>query len=76
MELVFGMEGREIGGPLLAGAVGVVDCVERGGDEGGGFGLPAEDEFEGGPEVEGLGGADLGWPAVGGGEGAARKRGR
>lgn len=65
------MEGGEVWGPPLPGAVGVIEGCERGGDEGGRGGFPAEDGFDGCPEVEGLGGADLGWAAGGGREGAS-----
>jgi hypothetical protein len=65
------MEGGEVWGPALAGAVGVVDCSEGSGDIRGCCGLPAEDGFEGSPDVEWLSSAELGGAAVGRGEGAS-----
>lgn len=73
MELVFWMEGGEIGWPLLTRAVRIVDYIEGSGNEWGRLRFPAKDRFDGGPDVEWLSGANLGGAVCGGGEGASRE---
>ena len=74
VKLVFWVEGGEVGGPALSGPVGVADCSEGGGNVRKWCGLPAENGFDGSPDVEAFRSTELGRTAVGGGEGASGAR--
>jgi hypothetical protein len=67
---MFRMKGGEVGGPAFTGAVGVVDCIEGGGDIRKWCGLPTEYRLDGCPDAEAFRSTELGWAAVGGGQDA------